>query len=166
MNTSKAIFQLGAQGRTRAKLRQFAAVIGLASLSLGTLGCSGGPDTTPGTLGYVQGFLGGVVADEPRAALIGRDILSRGGSAADAATAMYFTMAVTLPSRAGLGGGGVCLAFDAESGETDMLDFVARAPVDGAAGVERPSAIPANPRGFFALQARHGTLDWREVVAP
>lgn len=163
----KAIFQVGAQGRTRRTLRQFVLALGGVGLGVVLSSCSGGePEPPPGTIGHVQGFLGGVVADEPRAALVGRDILSQGGSAADAATAMYFTMAVTLPSRAGLGGGGVCLAFDADTGQTDMLDFTAVAAAQSAPGIERPSAIPANPRGFFALQARLGSLQWREVVAP
>ncbi|HBT42660.1 MAG TPA: hypothetical protein DEB21_11740, partial [Rhodospirillaceae bacterium] len=46
-----------------------------------------------GETGFVRGFLGGIVADDPQAALVGRDILSAGGSAADAVTAMYFTLA-------------------------------------------------------------------------
>lgn len=136
----------------------------VAGLGLGA--CSSEPTLSQGALGYVEGFLGGVVADEPRAALVGRDMLSAGGSAADAATAMYLTMAVTLPSRAGLGGGGVCLVFDALSGETQTLDFTAVAPAAVSPVISRPTAIPANPRGFFALQARLGRLQWREVVAP
>lgn len=135
-----------------------------AGLVLGA--CSSEPALPPGTMGFVEGFLGGVVADEPRAALVGRDILSAGGSAADAATAMYMTMAVTLPSRAGLGGGGVCLVFDALDGKVQALDFTAVSSAGASPTMGRPTAIPANPRGFFALQAHLGRLQWAEVVAP
>lgn len=128
-----------------------------------------GSDDAPqlGTIGFVEGFAGAAVADEPRAALVGRDILASGGSAGDAAVAMYFAMAVTLPSQASLGGGGVCLAFDSKTGETKALDFLARAPVQAAAeGGDRPTAVPGNPRGFFALHGRYGRLRWAQVVAP
>lgn len=163
---SKAFFQTGLQGSARRGTRQFTAALAAVGLSVGLAACSGGAKVEQGAIGYVEGFLGGVVADEPRAALAGRDILSAGGSAADAATAMYFTLAVTLPSRAGLAGGGMCLAFDEATGKTEALDFTARVPAIIPTGSDRPSAIPANPRGFFALQARHGRLQWREVVAP
>ena len=78
--------------------------------------CSSGDTAREGTIGFVEGFLGGVVADEPRAALVGRSVLSAGGTAADAAVAMGFTLAVTLPSSAGLGGGGICVVFDRDQG--------------------------------------------------
>ena len=143
--------------------RQFAIAISL--LALGA--CSSAEDEDKrGTVGFVQGFLGGVAVDEPQAALVGRDILSAGGTAADAAVAMYFTMAVTLPSQAGLGGGGVCLAYDHKTGKTEMLDFLARAPHAAASRADRPNAIPMNARGFFALYSKYGRLRWGQLIAP
>jgi gamma-glutamyltranspeptidase/glutathione hydrolase len=107
------------------------------------------------------GFAGGVVADEPRAALIGRDILLAGGSAADAAIAAAFAMSVTLPSRAGLGGGGLCLAYDPRLNRAEALDFVARAPAAPGA-----AAVPAMVRGLSVLYGRQGRLRWEQLIAP
>jgi gamma-glutamyltranspeptidase/glutathione hydrolase len=126
---------------------------------LALLGCSGSEEQ-PGVVGTVRGFLGGAVADEPRAALVAKDILSAGGSAADAAIALYFTLAVTLPSTASLGGGGVCLVYDTKLNRTEMLDFAARAPAGGGA-----IAVPSGPRGMFLLHARHGKLRWEQLIA-
>lgn len=123
-------------------------------------GCGG--DTELGDSGYVEGFLGGVMADEPRAALVGRDVLSAGGTAADAAVAAYFTMAVTLPSGAGLGGGGVCLIYDPARKLSETLDFLPRAP----AGRDAAYALPGNVRGMFAVHARHGRGNWAELLQP
>jgi gamma-glutamyltranspeptidase/glutathione hydrolase len=99
-----------------------------------------------------------VAADEPNAAQIGRDVLSAGGSAADAAVAMAFAMTVTLPSQVGFGAGGVCMAYEHDRSEIGALDFTA--PDAGDA------ALPALPRGLYALQARFGKLRWEEVVSP
>lgn len=138
----------------------------LLTLALVLGGCLGSDEPERGSVGFVEGFLGGVVADEPRAALVGRDILSAGGTAADAAVATYFALAVTLPSSASLGGGGVCLAHDTASGTTSTLEFLPRAPGGGLAGAERPTAIPGNVRGFYALHAKHGRLRWSQLVTP
>src|SRR5690606_25244293 len=91
-----------------------------------------------------------VVADEPQAAAIGRDILAQGGNAVDAATAMALAMAVTLPSRASLGGGGMCLVHDAETGDVRALDFLPRPGGDGRVGV------PTMLRGLYALHGAYG----------
>ncbi|MHA1113773.1 MAG: gamma-glutamyltransferase, partial [Alphaproteobacteria bacterium] len=96
--------------------------MGLLTLAgLLTLTACGSSDTPVGEIGAVEGFLGGVTADAPRAALIGRETLSAGGTAMDAAVAMYFAMAVTLPDAAGLGGGGVCLIHDNATALTETL---------------------------------------------
>jgi len=100
------------------------------------------------------------IADEPQAAIIGRMALESGGSAADAAAAMYFALSVTHPAAASLGGGGICLARSAD-GRVDSLDFLARAPSGGGA-----IAIPGNLAGMATLQARYGVMRWAAVVLP
>ncbi len=143
-------------------------------------GCSSSDEVKEGMIGYVEGFLGGVVADEPRAALIGRDVLSAGGTAADAAVATYFALSVTMPSSASLGGGGVCLVHDgresirkkirrrlgSDTETTKVLSFLPRGPAVIRPGATRPTAIPGNARGFFALHSKYGYLRWSRLVAP
>ena len=138
--------------------RQLLALICAVPLLLSA--CS---DKKVGTIGTVDGFFGGVVADEPRAALVGRDALSAGGTAADAAAAMYLALATTLPSRVGLGGGGLCLVYDRGENAVELLDFWPR-PGTGTGTV--PVAVPAALRGIYALHARYGRLNWSQIVAP
>lgn len=118
-----------------------------------------------GDEGFVTGFVGGVSADEPRAAIIGRDILSRGGTAADAATAMFFTLAVTKPSAAGIGAVGACVYYDGPTRRFSAIDFMP-APAKSAAGGRPEIAPPLAVRGMAALHARHGLLPWSELVGP
>ncbi len=136
----------------------------MASAALAALsGCGG---TSPGEIGYIEGFIGGVIADEPHAAVVGREVLSAGGSSADAAVAAYFAMAVTYPGAASLGGGGVCLIHDPESERTEALEFLARSSAVPVNGSRRPSAVPGNIRGMFALHARYSRLEWRDLLTP
>ena len=147
--------------------------VGLATAACATLvGCAtvegvfGRSGPRLGTPGFVQGFLGGVAAEEPRTALIGRDILAAGGSAADAAAAMGFALGVTLPSRASLAGGGVCLAYDPRRDQAIAATFLPRAPSVLDPGSDRPAALPGTPRGLFALHARLGRLPFEQAIAP
>lgn len=123
-------------------------------------------DDAIGQIGFVEGFLGGVVADEPRAALIGRDVLSAGGTAADAAVAVAFALSVTYPASASLGGGGMCVIHNNKTKKTEALDFLARAPGSISKSATRPSAVPGIPRGMFALHSRYGRLRWTQLIAP
>ncbi len=137
--------------------------VGMALSACGYFG-DNEPTVPLGTQGYVQGFLGGIAADEPRAVIAGRNVLSAGGSAVDAAVAMYFTLAVTMPATAGLGGGGVCMVHDPKARNTETLDFLGQ-PGTPVAGLT-PVMAPGNLRGFFTLQAKYGRLNWRELVRP
>jgi gamma-glutamyltranspeptidase/glutathione hydrolase len=128
----------------------------------------GGNEPVPGQQGFVTGFLGEVVADEPRAALAGKEVLSGGGDAADAAVAVAMSLAVTLPSRAGLGGGGVCLAYTIDAnkvakGVPEAIMFVSP-PVRSVAGGDRAAAVPMLARGMFLLHARHGRLPIETLI--
>ena len=142
-------------------LRYFGTII---CFNLLLTGCLPSAPLELGKEGYIKGFIGGVAADEPRAALEGQKILSAGGSAADAATAVYFTLAVTLPSRASLGGGGVCMVFDHKTKKIMALDFLSRVPANIPASASRPSAVPGNPLGIFALHNRFGRFQWESLV--
>jgi len=133
------------------------------AIGLALAGCGGGREE--GSPGFVSGFYGGAAADEPRSALVARDILSAGGSAADGAVALAFTLSVTYPSSAGLGGGGRCLAYDPRQGRVDSLDFWPRGG-QATGGVAPRAAIPGLVRGMSALHARHGKLPWQQILAP
>lgn len=142
----------------------------LLSLALATSGCTwagrqvfGAPP--PGEPGHVAGFYGAVAADEPRAALTGRDVLSGGGNAADAAVALGFTLAVTLPSRASLGSGGACLVYRPGRGEPAALLFTPTAPT-AAGGAERPAAVPMLALGLAELHARYGQQPLSNLLIP
>ncbi|AHJ67389.1 Gamma-glutamyltranspeptidase [Granulibacter bethesdensis] len=117
--------------------------------------------------GYIKGFVGGVAADEPRAALVARDVLSSGGNAADAAVALAMMLTVTLPSRASLGGGGACLAYrpDGKGGlkEPQAIMFLPQ-PASQIGGSSRPAAIPAMAQGFQLLNSRFGSKSFRSLV--
>lgn len=129
----------------------------------------GGSNATAPEQVRLEGFIGAVVADEPRAALAGREALVLGGSAADAAVAVAFTLSVTLPSRASLGGGGGCLAYTPDRdgpgrGMPEAVLFTPLAPSSSAGG-DRPAAIPMLPRGLFALHARYGRKPFESLLA-
>jgi gamma-glutamyltranspeptidase/glutathione hydrolase len=127
----------------------------------------GGPD--PNTPQVLSGFIGGVVADEPRAALAARQVLALGGNAADAAVTLGFMLSVTLPSRAALGGGGACVVYAPGSnspnhGVPEAVLFLPAAPATRAG--DRPAATPMLARGLYLLSARYGSRDISDLIAP
>ncbi len=133
-------------------------VAGAAAVLLGA--CT---DNRPavGRIGAVEGFLGGVATDEPRATVVAEDVLSAGGTAVDAAIAAFFTLTVTYPVGAGLGGGGTCVVFDPKTNAAQTMEFLAGRPAAGGA-----FAVPGAVRGLATLHARYGRLNWSSLVAP
>ncbi len=117
-----------------------------ASVLLLASACADTPNL--GEPGFVQGFAGAAVADEPNAALVGRDLLAAGGSAGDAAAGMFFALAVSKPASGGLMASGECLAYN------PTLDL------HQAYGFQTPEGV----RAVAAIHARFGLLPWRQVV--
>ena len=76
----------------------------------------------------VLGTQGMVASQEATATRVGLEVLKGGGNAVDAAVAIGFALAVTLPRAGNLGGGGFMLIHMAESGETLALDYREEAP--------------------------------------
>src|SRR5271155_309112 len=71
---------------------------------------------------------GMVVSQEAEASRVGLDILKRGGNAVDAAVAVGFALAVTLPRAGNIGGGGFMLIPRADRNQTIAIDYRENAP--------------------------------------
>jgi gamma-glutamyltranspeptidase/glutathione hydrolase len=129
----------------------------------------------------VVGESGMVVSQNALASRVGADILREGGNAVDAAVAMGFVLAVTLPRAGNIGGDGFMLVHDAKSGEQVFFDFRSVAPaaarlelfVDAegkeaavaTAGYLAPS-VPGTVAGLYLAHRKFGRLAWKRVLAP
>lgn len=163
---------LGGSGRAAKPIRAASLAVLLALPACGTLeglgqaAGGGAPTAQPGEEGFVRGFLGYAAAEEPRAAVAARSVLSAGGNAADAAVAAGFMLSVTLPSRAGLGGGGACLMYHPRRNEAQAVIFPPGAREGVPADADRPAAVPMLARGLFALHARGGVRPFESLTVP
>src|SRR5258708_17061169 len=63
-----------------------------------------------------------VAATNQLASRVGVEVLQRGGNAVDAAIAVSFALAVTLPSAGNLGGGGFMM-IRLKNGKSTMIDY-------------------------------------------
>ncbi|KAK3918648.1 Glutathione hydrolase 7 [Frankliniella fusca] len=115
---------------------------------------------------------GSVAADSKDCAIIGTDILKKGGNAVDAAVATTFCMGVVNPHITGLGGGGFMLVYDHRRREVlESLDFRETAPLSQSTwspDLTGPNSVgvPGLVRGLFAAHKSRGKLGWEDVVRP
>src|SRR5215475_40881 len=74
------------------------------------------------------GHHGMVASQDSQATRIGLEVLARGGNAIDAAVAIGFTLAVTVPKAGNLGGGGFMLVHLARRDHNVAIDYRETAP--------------------------------------
>src|SRR3546814_13271386 len=85
---------------------------------------------------------------DPRATEAGREILMKGGSAADAEMAMMLVLTLVEPQSSGVGGGGFFVYHDAKSGKISTIAGRETAPA--AATHDRFRDPNGQPPGFMA----------------
>lgn len=125
---------------------------------------------------------GMVATQEALASDIGLKILKDGGNAVDAAVAVGFALAVTLPRAGNIGGGGFMMIYDAKQGKTVALDYREKAPSsasrdmyldkDGNAVSDLSRyhglavGVPGTVAGLLKALDDHGTMSRGQVMAP
>jgi gamma-glutamyltranspeptidase/glutathione hydrolase len=123
-----------------------------------------------------------VVAQSSLAAEIGAQVLGDGGNAVDAAVAVGFSLAVTLPRAGNLGGGGFMLIHEAATGQTTALDYREMAPPgatrdmfldnDGNADPAKSrfshlaAGVPGTVAGLHLAHQKYGRLPWKQLLQP
>ncbi len=125
----------------------------------------------------------GMIAAQSRtAADVGAAVLADGGNAVDAAIAVGFSLAVTLPRAGNIGGGGFMLIYDADTGETTAIDYREMAPPAAHRDMfldkngdpdpqlsrfsHKASGVPGTVAGLYLAHEKFGTLPWKRVVQP
>ncbi len=130
----------------------------------------------------VTGKNGMVASQEATATRVGLRILEEGGNAVDAAVAVAFTLAVTLPRAGNIGGGGFMLVHMGKTGQTVAIDYREMAPLkatfdmyldnEGKVDVElaqssfKSMGVPGSVAGLAHVLKHYGTLPLKTVIAP
>lgn len=125
---------------------------------------------------------GMVASQQEQASQVGLEILQQGGNAVDAAVAVGFALAVTLPRAGNIGGGGFMMIYDAKTGETIALDYREMAPAkafrdmyldEAGNAVEEKSrfhglavGVPGTVAGLLKALEEHGSMSREQVLAP
>ncbi|KVX03363.1 gamma-glutamyltransferase [Shewanella frigidimarina] len=125
---------------------------------------------------------GMVSSQEALASQIGVDILKQGGNAVDAAVAVAYALAVTLPRAGNIGGGGFMLVHLAEQNKTIAIDYRETAPAKAHKDIfldEQGNAVdklsrehglavgvPGTVMGMELALKQYGTMKMAQVIKP
>ena len=125
---------------------------------------------------------GMVASQEAVATQVGVDILKQGGNAVDAAVAVGFALAVTLPRAGNIGGGGFMLVHLAKDNKTIAIDYREVAPNrahkdiflnehgDAVAKLSREHGlavgVPGTVMGMELALNKYGTMNMTQVIDP
>ncbi len=135
--------------------------------------------------GPVMGRGGMVVSQSAPASQVGRDILKMGGNAVDAAIAMAFAEAVTLPRAGNIGGGGYMVvhmaATKSRPAATIAINYYGLAPIattpdlllndKGRQDAKKVMSfkgvsVPGTVAGMWEAHSRFGSMKWKQLLAP
>jgi gamma-glutamyltranspeptidase/glutathione hydrolase len=125
---------------------------------------------------------GMVASQEALATKIGVDIMQQGGNAIDAAVAVGYALAVTLPRAGNLGGGGFMLVYLADEQQSIAIDYREVAPQTASADMFLDAdgnpdntlsrfhglavGVPGTVLGFELALEKYGTMSLAQVIAP
>lgn len=125
---------------------------------------------------------GMVASQESRATKVGVEILELGGNAVDAAVAVGFALAVTLPRAGNLGGGGFMMIYDQQTKKIEALDYREKAPkkayrdmfLDDKLDVDQRKArysvlsagVPGTVAGLLEAHRKYGRLPLEKLIQP
>lgn len=124
-----------------------------------------------------------VVTANPLATQTGKEIIAKGGSAADATVAVQLVLNLVEPQSSGIGGGAFALWHNSGSGDLTSYDGRETAPAkatpklfvdanDNAMGFwravigGRSVGVPGTLKLLERLHNDHGVLPWAELVQP
>ena len=130
---------------------------------------------------------GMVVSQNNLSSDIGREILNMGGNAVDAAVAVGFSLATTLPRAGNLGGGGFMLVYIKDRNEVFFIDYRSSSPLNSnikdifnkklprdyrrtnfdlvKKGYKAP-AVPGSVAGLLDAHSEFGKLPLEKILEP
>lgn len=125
---------------------------------------------------------GMVVSQNALASEIGAEVLRRGGNAIDAAVAVGFALAVTLPRAGNIAGGGFMLVHLAQQNKTIAIDYREVAPATayrdmfldegGEPDHEKllhslaSAGVPGTVAGLYYASKKYGSIAWEKLLKP